>query len=108
MGHPFHPLQTDETGVGAEIKKFFGTGLAVADVAQLRPFLAVIRNAQRIFLAVGIFPVQLYVAELGLSAKIDLNPGAVFERADLIRIHFAVNCHGVRQACVFQRRRSRH
>ncbi len=101
-----HALQADVTGISAQVEEFFGAACAVGHVAQVRPSLAIIRGAQHILFAIGVFPDQLHVADLGLGTEVKLDPGAVFKRAGPTGAQIAVDRQQCTGPLVFQRRRS--
>ncbi len=108
MRGPRHALQTDVAGIGAQVEELLSPALAIGDIAQLGPVHAIIRDAQRVLLAIGVLPGQLHIAHRRLAAEVELYPGAILESAGPAGVKLAIDGLRRRHAGVLQRRRCGH
>ncbi len=70
-------MQAQVAHVGIEVEELLHAALAGDDVAQLVPVLAIVGCLQRVLLAIRVLPDELEVADRGLGAEVELDPGVV-------------------------------
>ncbi len=105
LGTARDALQAQVARVHAEVDELLDAALAVGLVAQLRPGLAIVGGLQRVFLAVGVLPLQGERADLRLRAEVELDPRRVFRLAGPARGRAAVDRQRGGHAVVLERRR---